>query len=263
MLGVYLSPKYATDQNVYLAYSEPGVSGRRRSCLEPGPGPSQTWSSRAARRAWRVSRSSGGRCRRGRGGQFGAAIAFSPDGQYLFLTVGDRHAHDPCSRIRTRSLARSCGLTRWQAGTGQSRCGKMGAKQVTLITAEYRHGRRWATAPGAEKTYTYPGTNPTPSEVWSSGHRTPYGLAFAPDGKPGRSSMVPRAAMSSISSCRPKNLWLAGGLLLTSYNDVLNPSHDSRPESSRSRNSTGTRSSRQAISLSTTAPCSRDGRVPP
>ena len=27
MLGVYLSPKYATDRNVYLTYSEPGDSG--------------------------------------------------------------------------------------------------------------------------------------------------------------------------------------------------------------------------------------------
>ena len=32
------------------------------------------------------------------------------------------------------------------------------------------------------RTYTFPGPNLTPSETWSSGHRTPYGLAFAPDG---------------------------------------------------------------------------------
>ena len=41
---------------------------------------------------------------KGRGGQFGAAIAFSPDGQYLFLTVGDRQrmtpAQDPDSGAR-------------------------------------------------------------------------------------------------------------------------------------------------------------------
>ena len=40
---------------------------------------------------------------RGRGGQFGAAVAFSPDGQYLFLTVGDRQrmtpAQDPNSPL--------------------------------------------------------------------------------------------------------------------------------------------------------------------
>ena len=33
------------------------------------------------------------------------------------------------------------------------------------------------------RTYTFPGPNLTPSETWTSGHRTPYGLAFAPDGR--------------------------------------------------------------------------------
>jgi glucose/arabinose dehydrogenase len=32
-------------------------------------------------------------------------------------------------------------------------------------------------------TYTFPGPNLTPSETWASGFRTPYGLAFAPDGR--------------------------------------------------------------------------------
>jgi glucose/arabinose dehydrogenase len=33
------------------------------------------------------------------------------------------------------------------------------------------------------ETYTVPGQNLAPAETWSTGHRTPYGLAFAPDGK--------------------------------------------------------------------------------
>ena len=32
-------------------------------------------------------------------------------------------------------------------------------------------------------TYTFPGPNLAPAETWTSGHRTPYGLAFAPDGR--------------------------------------------------------------------------------
>ena len=32
-------------------------------------------------------------------------------------------------------------------------------------------------------TYTYLGSNLTPAETWTSGHRTPYGLAFGPDGR--------------------------------------------------------------------------------
>jgi glucose/arabinose dehydrogenase len=37
----------------------------------------------------------------GRGGQFGAAIAFSADGQYLFLTVGDRQRMTPAQNPNT------------------------------------------------------------------------------------------------------------------------------------------------------------------
>jgi glucose/arabinose dehydrogenase len=35
----------------------------------------------------------------------------------------------------------------------------------------------------AVRTYTHPSANLAPAETWSSGHRTPYGLAFAPDGR--------------------------------------------------------------------------------
>jgi glucose/arabinose dehydrogenase len=38
---------------------------------------------------------------KGRGGQFGAQIAFSPDGQYLFLTVGDRQRMTPAQDPNT------------------------------------------------------------------------------------------------------------------------------------------------------------------
>ena len=86
MLGVFVSPRYATDHNVYLTYSEPGdVAGasglalaRARLNLDEGKagleGLQVLWHDMP----------------KGRGGQFGAQIAFSPDGQYLFLTVGDR-----------------------------------------------------------------------------------------------------------------------------------------------------------------------------
>src|SRR5678815_4731366 len=38
---------------------------------------------------------------KGKGGQFGAQIAFSPDGQYLFLTVGDRQRFTPAQDPNT------------------------------------------------------------------------------------------------------------------------------------------------------------------
>src|SRR5471032_509254 len=80
MLGVFLSPKYATDHNVYLTYAEPGDGGsslalaRARLSLTPGAA-----SLEGLKVIWRDGE-------RGKGGQFGAQIAFSPDGKYLFLT---------------------------------------------------------------------------------------------------------------------------------------------------------------------------------
>ncbi|HEX7546719.1 MAG TPA: PQQ-dependent sugar dehydrogenase, partial [Gemmatimonadaceae bacterium] len=91
MLGVYLSPNYATDRNVYLTYSEPGESGTGSSLALARARLSiadSTASLAALQVIWRDGE-------RGRGGQFGAAVAFSPDKQYLFLTVGDRQRMTP------------------------------------------------------------------------------------------------------------------------------------------------------------------------
>src|SRR4051812_40027050 len=91
MLGIFLSPKYATDHSVYLTYAEPGddagTSGlalaRARLTLDAGAARLE-----GLQVLWRD-------LPKGRGGQFGAQIAFSPDGQYLFLAVGDRQRMTP------------------------------------------------------------------------------------------------------------------------------------------------------------------------
>ena len=89
MLGVFLSPHYATDHNVYLTYSEPGEGGSSlalaRARLSIGQ---DTASLDGLQVLWHEMP-------KGRGGQFGAQIAFSPDGRYLFLTVGDRQRMTP------------------------------------------------------------------------------------------------------------------------------------------------------------------------
>jgi glucose/arabinose dehydrogenase len=83
MLGVYLSPHYTNDHNVYLTYSEPGDGGSSlalaRAELKIG---NDAASLEGLQVIWRDGE-------RGKGGQFGAAVAFSPDSKYLFLTVGD------------------------------------------------------------------------------------------------------------------------------------------------------------------------------
>ena len=64
----------------------------------------------------------------------------------------------------------------WQLDTG-----KVGAATIPLINPP-SDTEAAKTAP-IVSTYTFPGPNLTPAETWTMGHRTPYGLAFAPDGK--------------------------------------------------------------------------------
>jgi len=89
MLGVFLSPHYASDQQVYLTYSSPEEGGSgvalARARLALGQG---TASLEGLKVIWRDG---GG----GNGGHPGAAIAFSPDGRFLFLSLGDRQRFWP------------------------------------------------------------------------------------------------------------------------------------------------------------------------
>jgi glucose/arabinose dehydrogenase len=89
MLGVYLSPHYATDQSIYLTYVEPGDYGGglalARAKLNTAAASPRLENLEVL---WR-------QMPKGKGGQEGAQIAFSPDGQYLFLTVGDRQRFTP------------------------------------------------------------------------------------------------------------------------------------------------------------------------
>jgi len=83
MLGIFVSPHYTTDHNVYLTYSEPGEGGSSlalaRARLSIGEG---TASLDDLKVIWR-------QMPKGNGGQFGAQIAFSPDGQTLATTGSD------------------------------------------------------------------------------------------------------------------------------------------------------------------------------
>jgi hypothetical protein len=70
---------------------------------------------------------------KGRGGQFGAQIAFSPDGQYLFLTVGDRQRMTP-AQDPNQALGKILRLTLdGKPAPGNPMAGKMGAATVPLI----------------------------------------------------------------------------------------------------------------------------------
>ena len=176
MLGVFLSPHYEKDHYVYLTYSEPGEPGGSslalaRARLKLGNG---TASLEDLKVIWRDGE-------RGEGGQFGAEVAFSPDGQYLFLSSGDRQRMTP-AQDPNQPLGKILRLTLdGKPAPGNPMAGKTGAASVPVIDPP-EDTETAKTAP-VVKTYTFPGPNLTPSETWSTGIRTPYGLAFAPDGR--------------------------------------------------------------------------------
>src|SRR5580658_8325551 len=78
MLGVFVSPHYATDQSIYLTYAEPGDYGGGLALARAKLNASDTTARLENFEVlWR-------QMPKGKGGQEGAQVAFSPDGQYLF-----------------------------------------------------------------------------------------------------------------------------------------------------------------------------------
>jgi glucose/arabinose dehydrogenase len=124
MLGVYLSPHYAKDHRLYLTYSEPGDGGSSLAL---------------ARAQLKISQDSAGLEKlkviwrdgeRGNGGQVGAQVAFSPDGKYLFLTVGDRQRMTP-AQDPNQPLGKILRLTLdGKPAPGNPMAGKIGAATV-------------------------------------------------------------------------------------------------------------------------------------
>ncbi len=77
---------------------------------------------------------------KGRGGQFGAQIAFSPDGQYLFLTVGDRQRMTPAQDPNTE-VGKILRLTLdGKPAPGNPMAGKTGAPSLSADQSAARHG---------------------------------------------------------------------------------------------------------------------------
>ena len=140
------SPRFAETGEIYLTYSEPG---------EGGSGPAL-----ARARLLEAERVGGPAALKdlavlwrqepkGSGGHPGAIIAFDPAGEHLFLTVGDRQRLTP-AQDPDQPLGKILRFTLdGQAAPGNPREAEGGLRALT----------------------------------WSTGHRNPYGLAFAPDGR--------------------------------------------------------------------------------
>ncbi len=131
-----------------------------------------------------------------KGGQPGGKIAFAPDGKHLFLSVGER----------------------MQPATAQDDKAPMG--KILRMNLDG----------------SVPEDNPHASEggirglTWTTGHRNPYGLAFAPDGKLWENEMGPRGG-DEFNLIKPG---LNYGWPLVSNGDNYSgrpiPRHSTRPE---------------------------------
>ena len=222
MLGVFLSPHYADDHFVYLTYAEPGDGGSSLALARA----KLTLTAESAslddlKVIWRDGE-------RGKGGQFGAQVAFSPDGQHLFLTVGDRQRMTP-AQDPNQPLGKILRLTLdGKPAPGNPMAGKIGAATVPVIDPP--HDTEAAKTAPVIRTYAFPGPNPTPAETWTSGHRTPYGLAFAPDGKLWEAEMGPRGG-DELNLIEPgKNYGWPLVSYAVNYDGVPIASPDTRPD---------------------------------
>jgi glucose/arabinose dehydrogenase len=223
MLGVYLSPNYASDHNIYLTYAEPRDSGsslalaRATLALKDGAA-----SLEGLKVIWRDPEG-------GNGGQFGAAVAFSPDTRFLLLSVGDRERMTPAQDPNS-PLGKILRLTLdGKPAPGNPQAGKVGATSIPVLEPLHNDTERARTA-HVMYVYTFTGPNLTPSEVWATGFRTPYGLAFAPDGRLWEMEHGPRGG-DELNLIEPGRNY--GWPLVSwgvNYDGVPIPTPDTRPD---------------------------------
>jgi len=222
MHGIFLSPNFATDKRVYITYAEPGDYGGGLALARATLNTTAT-SARLGdfQVLWR-------QLPRGKGGQEGAQVAFSPDGQYLFLAVGDRQRMTP-AQDPDQPVGKILRLTLdGKPAPGNPNFGKTGAATIPLIDPPT--DTEAAKTAKVVSTYTFAGPNNTPAETWASGVRTPYGLAFSPAGELWEVEHGPRAGDELNLIEKGKNYgWPLVGEG-PNYNGVPVPNYDTRPD---------------------------------
>ena len=145
-------PTYADDGLVYLSWAERGDGG-----VGAAVGRARLDTSGDRPRLedleviWRQTPKTDGE------GHFGHRLAFSPDGEHLFVSSGDRQLKTPA----------------------QDTSNTLGSIVRLTLDGEAAPGNPLATEGGAA------------AEIWSWGHRNPLGLEFAPDGTLWSSEMGP------------------------------------------------------------------------
>jgi glucose/arabinose dehydrogenase len=182
LLDVIPAPDFARSHLVYYTYAEPRPEGSSlamaRATFVDGATPALT----NPQVLWRAGAD-------GKGGQFGAIIAFAPDGKSLFLTSGERQRFTP-AQDPNQALGKILHLTLdGKPAAGNPWAGKTGTASVT-VTDPPKNTEIAKTAP--TRTQAVEGTNLVPAETWSLGHRNPYGLVFDAGGRLWENEMGPK-----------------------------------------------------------------------
>ena len=190
LLDVALAPDFATSHAIYLSYAEAGEGDSSELVLARGV---LDASASPSLQGLKVIWRSGSV---GPGGQLGAVIAFSPDGKYLFLSSGERQRFTP-AQDPDQALGRILRLTLdGKAAPGNPQFAAGGVRAMT----------------------------------WTSGHRNPYGLAFAPDGRLWEEEMGPKGG-DELNLLEPGRNY---GWPIVSNGDNYSgqpiPDHPSRPD---------------------------------
>jgi glucose/arabinose dehydrogenase len=184
LLDVVVSPAFREDGTIYLTYSEPSGSADGTLALATARLLRTEDGARLydPKVIWRDPLG-------GNGGQFGARVAFAPDGKSLFLSSGERQRFTPAQDM-SQPLGKILHLTLdGQPAPGNPWAGRAGASTVNVIDPP-DDSESAKSARGHD--VKWPGVNRTPAEMWSLGHRNPYGLAFAPDGRLWETEMGPQ-----------------------------------------------------------------------
>ncbi|WP_174292991.1 PQQ-dependent sugar dehydrogenase [Sphingomonas bacterium] len=186
LLGVAVAPDFGSSRAIYLSYAEPRTNGSSLALMRARFDGTRLADQRVI---WRAGSD-------GPGGQFGAKIAFSPDGRYLFLTSGERQRFTP-------------------AQDPEQLLGK-----IVRLTLD---GQAAPGNPFADK-------GPVQAQIWTSGHRNPYGILFTPDGRLWEEEMGPKGG-DELNLIEPGSNY---GWPVVSNGDNYSgqpiPDHPSRPD---------------------------------
>ncbi len=190
LLDIAPAPDFAASKALYFTYNAPADAGSSvvlaRAVLEEKDASAELADIKTI---WKQDRAA-------KGGQPGGIIAFDPNGQHLFLSVGDR----------------------MEPATAQDENAPMGKILRMNLNGSVPPDNPQADAGGVK------------ALTWSTGHRNPYGLAFAPDGKLWEHEMGPRGG-DEFNLIKPG---LNYGWPLVSNGDNYSgrpiPRHKTRPE---------------------------------